>query len=104
MQIIEICQAILDTLKSHLRVKQPSETNIMFVWTKFSKLKKKKKRIGLKVLVERGGGVSKWAYFFIQLSSMFSLICLLYRVIQDFVQRALFSEIQAVRSEWGKYV
>ena len=54
-----------------------------------------------------GWGVSKWAYFCIQPSSsflclMYNPICLLYRVIQDFMQKALFSEIQAIRSGWGK--
>ena len=48
-----------------------------------------------------GGGVPKWAYFCIQPSSnficpMYSPICLLYRVIQDFVQKAPFPEIQAI--------
>ena len=28
-------------------------------------------------------------------------ICLLYLVIQDFVQKDLFSEIHAIRSGWG---
>ena len=37
-------------------------------------------------------------------SLMDSLICLLYRVIQDFVQKALFSEIQAIRSGGGNCV
>ena len=46
--------------------------------------------------------VSKCAYFFIQPSSnficlMFSPICLLNRLIQEFVQKALFSEIQRYR-------
>ena len=54
-------------------------------------------------VVVGGGGVSKWAYFCIQPSFIFYLmcrpICLLYRVIQDFVRKALFSEIQAVGSE-----
>ena len=50
--------------------------------------------------------VSKWAYFCIEPSSNFlclmcSQICLLYRVIQVVVQKALFPEIQAVRSGWG---
>ena len=55
------------------------------------------------------GGVSKWAYFCTQPSSnficlMFSPICLLYRAIQDFVQKSLFSKIEAIRSGWGNYV
>ena len=36
--------------------------------------------------------------FFYQI---FNLICL---VIQDFVQKALFCEILAIRSGWGNYV
>ena len=35
---------------------------------------------------------------------MGSSIYLLYCAIQDFVQKALFSEIQAIRSGWGNYV
>ena len=35
---------------------------------------------------------------------MYSPICLLYPFIQDFVQKAPFSEIQAIRSGWGNYV
>ena len=46
-------------------------------------------------------GVSKLAYFCIQQSSIFCLMCcpirLLYRVVKDFVQKVLFSEILAVR-------
>ena len=34
---------------------------------------------------------------------MSSPICLLYRVIQDFVQKALFSEIKTIRSGWYNY-
>ena len=30
--------------------------------------------------------------------------CLLYPVIQDFVQKVLFSEIEAIRSGYGNYV
>ena len=60
----------------------------------------------VKVCVCVVGRVSKWAYFCIQLSPnlvclMFNPVCLLYCVIQDFVQKALFSEIQAIRSGWG---
>ena len=56
-----------------------------------------------------GGGVSKCAYFCMQPSSNFiclvySPICLLYRVIHDFVQKVLFSAIQAIGSGWGNYV
>ena len=56
-----------------------------------------------------GGGVSKLAYICIQPSSIFiclmhSPVCLLCLVIQDFVQKALFSEIQANRCGWGNYV
>ena len=48
-----------------------------------------------------GVGDQKWAYFCIQTSSnficlLYSPICLLYCVIQDFVQEAFFSEIQAL--------
>ena len=54
-------------------------------------------------------GVSKWAYFCIQPSSnficlMYCLIYLLYRVIQDFVQKALFCEIQAIKNGLDNYV
>ena len=35
---------------------------------------------------------------------MCSPICLLYHVIQVFEQKALFSEILAIKSQWGKYV
>ena len=59
-----------------------------------------------------GGGegrVSRWDCFCIQPSSdyfclMGSPICLLYLVMQDFVQKALFSEIRAIRSRCGNYV
>ena len=44
--------------------------------------------------IVKGVGVSKWTYFCIQPSSIFYLMCnpmcLLYRVIQDFVQKVLF--------------
>ena len=54
------------------------------------------------------GGVSM-AYLCIQPTSiifhlMSSTICLFHSVVQDFVQKALFSEIQAIRSGWGNYV
>ena len=53
----------------------------------------------------RGGRESKWAYFCIQpsfnfISQMYSPIYLLYRVIQDFVQKALFSEIRQLQVGW----
>ena len=35
---------------------------------------------------------------------MYSPICRLYRVIQDFVQKAIFSEIQAITSGCDNYV
>ena len=60
---------------------------------------------GVCVCVCGGGGGVKKGYFCIQPSSnmfclMCSPICPLYRVIQDFVQKALFPEIQAIRSGW----
>ena len=56
----------------------------------------------------KGGGIkmglflhiTKFQFFYL----MCSPICLLYRVIQDLVQKALFSEIQVIRSGRGKYV
>ena len=58
-----------------------------------------------------GGGI-RMGYFCIQPSCNFiclmyspiSPICLLYRVMQDFVQKALFSERQAYRDGLGDYV
>ena len=35
---------------------------------------------------------------------MCSPICVLCLVIQDFIQEALFSKIQVIRTEWGNYV
>ena len=61
--------------------------------------------------LKRVGGAIKMGLFlnqprsiFFCLSLMCSPICVLYRVIQDFVQNVLFSEIQASRSECDNYV
>ena len=48
------------------------------------------------------GGVEGEANFFCLIFC--STECLLYVVVQDFVKKTLFSEIQAIRRRWGNYV
>ena len=66
-------------------------------------------KAGIIIKYLKGKGVSEWVYACKQPSSIvFCLMCspiyLLYRVIQDVVQKALFSEIQAIRSGRGNFV
>ena len=52
--------------------------------------------------------IPRLTYFWVQPSVIFcrmcSPICLLYLVIHDFVQKALFPKIQVIRCGWGNNV
>ena len=70
--------------------------------TKFISIDKNLNIHAFVALLKEKRGLSKRALFCIQPASnficlMYSLICLHYRVIQDFVPKAPFSEIQAIR-------